>query len=282
MAFCAGMLIVHYGPPTPDTESNENETDSLPSLPPVPSPAAVCPSSVTSPPPSSSSHLHLEERLFWSFVSLMHSAKHSLSTLYNDDNHGLHLVYDVFSEALQARDPVLAGYLEQVGAHPSLWLTSWILTVYSHRFRLGFASRAWDGFIRVGLTHLISVALAILDHVREWILPRSLIIHPSPESCPATERGMQFERVVPFLAQVGCGGGSEAETETNDSDEDEADVVIDADIPSPKPTPIRCILPDDLPLRALTESFELPKYLREKLQPTTKTTNSFKKSRHRL
>lgn len=159
------------------------------------SPGEECqPASFSPSDPSSSSPLLLlppltdggvlEERLFWSFVQLMHDRKHNLRAIYTDDCVGLRLLLHTLDQALLALDPHLHAHLLAECAEVSLFATQWFLCVFSYRFPVHFASEVWQQFVEHGVPFLLQMAIQLLVHTRTALLAK------------------RFEQLVPFLAAL--------------------------------------------------------------------------------
>jgi hypothetical protein len=166
-----------------------------------------------------------EEVLFWSLVHLMQSRKHNLRSLYGDDCAGLRLILSVLSASLDALDPELARHLHEQGCEVSLYATSWFVATFAHRFSLPFASAVWDYFVNVGLVFFVQVGVMVLRHLRSALLTKP------------------FDQLVPFLSSTA--------------------------LP---------LLPDSLPDQAFAE-VEIPNNLVQQLQPNETRSTSFKSSR---
>ncbi len=214
MAFIAGMMMIHYGNPEEtqaeayaaatvaqscngisveqqQTQRQQQLEAASASSASAGSPFPVDPAA--SPPPLfpcaavplfSSFLGESEEILFFSLVQVMQGRKHNLRSLYSDDCVGLRLILQVLSEALEELEPVLASHLREQGAEVAIYATGWIVAVFSHRFRPGFASATFEHFMNVGLPFLVANAVMILKHLRS-----ALLLKP-------------FDQLVPFLGNV--------------------------------------------------------------------------------
>lgn len=112
-----------------------------------------------------------EEEAFSLFVTLMHSPKYRLRTLFTPDMSGLHLLLYQFSRCLEELDPVLYCHLHRRGVEPRLYATQWFLTLFAYRFPLQLVLRVYDFVLSEGLEGaMLRFALTLVEKNRDALL----------------------------------------------------------------------------------------------------------------
>jgi len=115
-----------------------------------------------------------EEETFWALVSLM---EHKIFTDKLDLS-GINKIYVtnfpmvrifeiLFDNFLRQQNPNIYSYFEKIGLPTSLWLHSWILSLFTYKFPVDFCIRLWDALFSYGISHLIVILYQIIETLYE-------------------------------------------------------------------------------------------------------------------
>ena len=88
-----------------------------------------------------------EEEAFWLLVVVMNNKPYKLRELFAEDMRGtLELLY-IAEKLIKQFVPKLAKHLETEGLHVSMFITPWLLTLYTSTFPFDLVVRVWDSFL---------------------------------------------------------------------------------------------------------------------------------------
>uniref|UniRef100_A0A6B2LDH8 Rab-GAP TBC domain-containing protein n=1 Tax=Arcella intermedia TaxID=1963864 RepID=A0A6B2LDH8_9EUKA len=117
-----------------------------------------------------------EEKSFLALVSLFQTR--GLRWLLIRDLEGLReTAFSIFTKLNKHFFPELADHFEEIGLHPSLFLTNWFLEIFFGYVPFGVLLQVWDLFILDGYSFLYSLVLSVLSFNYDEILAL-----PDPES----------------------------------------------------------------------------------------------------
>lgn len=114
----------------------------------------------------------------------MYSNHYALRTLYQSSSDGLKHLLHVYDITFSHLCPTLSRHLTQQGIECSMYVTSWMVTIYAYRFTLPFTESVWNRFIKDGLIVVVQMGVAIMKELESKLLT------------------MSFEQLVPFLTNL--------------------------------------------------------------------------------
>ncbi|KAL7552692.1 hypothetical protein ACHAWF_015922 [Thalassiosira exigua] len=104
-----------------------------------------------------------EEEAFWLLVVVMNEEPYKLRELFGEDMAGTHEVLYIAEKLLAQFLPKLAAHLEGEGIHVSMFVTQWLLTVYTSTFPFDLVAKVWDSFLVEGWKVVYRVMLSLLE-----------------------------------------------------------------------------------------------------------------------
>ncbi|KAL7498014.1 hypothetical protein ACHAWT_008522 [Skeletonema menzelii] len=122
-----------------------------------------------------------EEESFWLLVVVMNEDRYMLRALYGEDMSGTHEVLYIADKLMKQFVPKLWKHLEKEGIHHSMFVTQWLLTLYTSSFPFDLVSCVWDSFLVEGWKVIYRVMLGLLKHAEPTLLE------------------MPFEQILMFL-----------------------------------------------------------------------------------
>ena len=111
-----------------------------------------------------------EEEAFWLLVVVMNEEPYKLRELFGEDMAGTHEVLYIAEKLLAQFLPKLSRHVEAEGIHVSMFVTQWLLTLYTSTFPFDLVARVWDSFLVEGWKVVYRVMLSLLDHASKDIL----------------------------------------------------------------------------------------------------------------
>jgi len=114
-----------------------------------------------------------EEESFWLLVVTMNEEPYKLRELFGEDMAGTHEVLYIAEKLMTQFLPKLSRHLEQESIHVSMFVTQWLLTVYTSTFPFDLVARVWDSFLVEGWKVVYRVMLALLESAQADILSLS-------------------------------------------------------------------------------------------------------------
>ena len=112
-----------------------------------------------------------EESAFWTLVSLMKSAKYSMSGLFRTGLPRLQLYQHMLESLLRERQKETAEHLfDSLGVIPSSFAPQWIMTIFTSSFPLESALRVWDVFLNEGWPFIFQVMMAMMKLASKELL----------------------------------------------------------------------------------------------------------------
>jgi len=122
-----------------------------------------------------------EEESFWLLVIVMNEEPYMLRALYGEDMSGTHEILYIADKLMKQFVPKLWKHLEREGIHNSMFVTQWLVTLYTSSFPFDLVSRVWDSFLVEGWKVIYRVMLGLLKHAEPTLLQ------------------MPFEQILMFL-----------------------------------------------------------------------------------
>ncbi|KAL3781984.1 hypothetical protein ACHAW5_006074 [Stephanodiscus triporus] len=110
-----------------------------------------------------------EEESFWLLVVVMNEEPYKLRDMFGKDMAGSHEVLYIAEKLLAQFLPKLARQMEEEMIHVSMFVTPWLLTVYTSTFPFDLVVRVWDSFLVEGWKVVYRVMLSLLTHASKDI-----------------------------------------------------------------------------------------------------------------
>jgi hypothetical protein len=120
-----------------------------------------------------------EEESFWLLVVVMNEEPYSLRELFGENMSGAREVLFIAEKLVKQFLPKLYKHMHKEGIHHSMFVTQWLLTVYTSSFPFDLVSRVWDSFLVEGWKVVYRIMLALLKHAEGTLLELSFepILH---------------------------------------------------------------------------------------------------------
>ncbi|KAL7450289.1 hypothetical protein ACHAWC_002234, partial [Mediolabrus comicus] len=120
-----------------------------------------------------------EEEAFWLLVVVMNEEPYSLRELFGDDMSGTHEVLFIAEKLVKQFLPKLYKHMHKEGIHHSMFVTQWLLTIFTSSFPFDLVSRVWDSFLVEGWKVVYRIMLALLKYAEGTLLELSFeyILH---------------------------------------------------------------------------------------------------------
>lgn len=122
-----------------------------------------------------------EEEAFWLLVVVMNEEPYKLRELFGEDMAGTHEVLYIAEKLMHQFLPKLSQHMEAESIHISMFVTQWLLTVYTSTFPFELVSRVWDSFLVEGWKVVYRVMLALLEEASKDLM------------------GLHFEQILNFF-----------------------------------------------------------------------------------
>ncbi|EED89192.1 RabGAP, partial [Thalassiosira pseudonana CCMP1335] len=122
-----------------------------------------------------------EEEAFWLLVVVMNEEPYKLRELFGEDMAGTHEVLYIAEKLMHQFLPKLSQHMEAESIHISMFVTQWLLTVYTSTFPFELVSRVWDSFMVEGWKVVYRVMLALLEEASKDLM------------------GLHFEQILNFF-----------------------------------------------------------------------------------
>ena len=103
----------------------------------------------------------------------MNEEPYKLRELFGEDMAGTHEVLYIAEKLMTQFLPKLSKHLEKESIHVSMFVTQWLLTVYTSTFPFDLVARVWDSFLVEGWKVVYRVMLALLESAQADILALS-------------------------------------------------------------------------------------------------------------
>jgi len=134
-----------------------------------------------------------EEESFWLLVVVMNEEPYKLRELFGEDMAGTHEVLYIAEKLLSQFLPKLSKHMEAQGIHVSMFVTQWLMTVYTSTFPFDLVARVWDSFLVEGWKVVYRVMLSLLEFAMKDVLEMQFeqILHYFREF-PATVNGQMI------------------------------------------------------------------------------------------
>ena len=111
-----------------------------------------------------------EEEAFWLLVVVMNEEPYMLRELFGEDMSGTHEVLYIAEKLISQFLPKLSHHLEAENIHISMFVTQWLLTLYTSTFPFELVSRVWDCFLVEGWKVVYRVMLSLLEFASKDLL----------------------------------------------------------------------------------------------------------------
>ena len=137
-----------------------------------------------------------EIKVFWMLCAIMRGERFNLCHMYTDGMKKAILIMSTMDQLLILKDPALATHLEGMMIQSPMYMTGWIMTLFTSTFSFDFVVRIWDAFLTEGDAKILyRIALALLKEISSSLLkmemehtlktlqglPSSLIMLLSPD-----------------------------------------------------------------------------------------------------
>jgi len=106
---------------------------------------------------------------YWMLTAIMDSPKWNLQNMFCDRTPAVSRLWYQFDKLLAKYVPKVSAHFKKEGMDHSMYLTKWVIPLYTRDFRFDFVVRIWDIFLQQGWKIILRVALALLKQ-REKVL----------------------------------------------------------------------------------------------------------------
>lgn len=79
-----------------------------------------------------------------------------------------------FHQDLKLFKPNIEAHIVKHNFDDALWLTKWMITMFTYSFQYEYVIRFWDGIFSKGIQYMVNIALAIVDQLEEEMLKKDL------------------------------------------------------------------------------------------------------------
>eukprot|EP00938_MAST-03A_sp_MAST-3A-sp1_P004574 g4574.t1 len=114
--------------------------------------------------------LSSDEKIFWIFVTILHSQKYDLLGLYLPEFPKLHCAAYQLDRLMTRKAPRLSRHFKKYKIEPTMYLCKWLLTMYTHLLPQRAQDLMWDNFMDRGWTYLVRLTFVILVDAESKLL----------------------------------------------------------------------------------------------------------------
>jgi hypothetical protein len=107
---------------------------------------------------------------YWVLTAIMDSPKWDLQSMFCDRTPAVSRIWYQFDKLLTKYVPKVSAHFKQEGMDHSMYLTKWVIPLYTRDFHFDFVVRVWDIFLQQGWKIIFRVALALLKHSEPLLL----------------------------------------------------------------------------------------------------------------
>mmetsp|Transcript_26759 Transcript_26759/g.41975 ORF Transcript_26759/g.41975 Transcript_26759/m.41975 type:complete len:355 (+) Transcript_26759:1-1065(+) len=111
-----------------------------------------------------------EEEAFWLMVVVMNEQPFTLRQLFLEDMSGTHEMLYIAEKLMKQFFPKLSKHLHREEVRPSMFVTQWLMTLYTSSFPLDVVSRVWDSFLVEGYKVIYRTMLGLIKHAEGTLL----------------------------------------------------------------------------------------------------------------
>lgn len=103
----------------------------------------------------------------------MNEEPYKLRDLFSRDMTGTHEVLYIAEKLIAQFLPSLYEHLENEQVHTSMFVTQWLMTIFTSSFPFKLVARVWDSFLCDGWNIVYRTMLALLEHAQQELLMRN-------------------------------------------------------------------------------------------------------------
>ena len=107
---------------------------------------------------------------YWVLTAVMDSPKWDLQSMFCDQTPAVSRIWYQFDKLLAKYLPKVSAHFKQEGMDHSMYLTKWVVPLYTRDFHFDFVVRVWDIFLQQGWKIIFRVALALLKQSESVLL----------------------------------------------------------------------------------------------------------------
>jgi len=127
---------------------------------------------------------------YWVLTAVMDSPKWNLQSMFCDRTPAVARIWYQFDKLLAKYVPKVSAHFKKEDIHHSMYLTKWIIPLYTRDFHFDFVVRVWDIFLQQGWKIILRVALALLKQRQTQILSLDMenlmgFFRTIPQNCDA-------------------------------------------------------------------------------------------------
>ena len=112
----------------------------------------------------------LEEDVFWMLVALLRGERYNLSGLYRKGMPKALSTMSTMDRMIQKINPRMALHLQSLRIECPLYMTGWLLTLFTSDFPFDYVVRIFDIYICEGMKIVYRIVLALLKEVSSTLL----------------------------------------------------------------------------------------------------------------
>ena len=99
---------------------------------------------------------------YWMLTAVMDSPKWDLQSMFCDRTPAVSRIWYQFDKLLAKYVPKVSAHFKKEGMDHSMYLTKWVIPLFTRDFHFDFVARIWDIFLHQGWKIVLRVALALL------------------------------------------------------------------------------------------------------------------------
>ena len=111
-----------------------------------------------------------EEDAFYTLVAVLNRPAAPFRKMYSPDMLATQRFLDVFGDLGRMYLPSIFSKFDEEGMHQSMFLTEWVMTIFTRNFSFEFVTRVWDIFLNEDFKILYRICLGLLKSIETEIL----------------------------------------------------------------------------------------------------------------
>lgn len=140
----------------------------------------------------------VDEEAFYCFYAAMQLPRYNLRELFHPSMKGSRQLIYTFGQLMKLHMGRLFRHMSEQGVYPSMYVTGWIMTLFSRDFSFDLCTRVWEIFLSEGIKIVYRVCLALLKNIESQLLAMPF------EEILTTIRNIPATVDAPHIIELGC------------------------------------------------------------------------------